>query len=105
MGEALPFTEIKLALLKRALGALALRYIDHGTHELIEIAGSVEDCMTDDVNVPDPFFWMYDSVIQLEIRFVANGFIEPFHERRLIVWMDSVDEFFESRQRASGIEP
>src|SRR5258707_14578664 len=56
MGEALPFTEIKLALLKRLLGALALRYIDHGTHELVEIAGFVEDRMTDDMNVPDPFF-------------------------------------------------
>ena len=75
--EALPFAEIKLALLKRLLGALALRYIDNGTYELIEIAGSVEDRMTDDIYVPDPFFRMHDSVVQFEIRFVTDGFIEP----------------------------
>src|SRR5260370_10778808 len=104
MGNALPLIEIRLALLKRLFGTLALRYIDHGTHELFEIAGSVEDRMTDDVNVPDPFFRMNDPVVQFEIRFVADGFLEPFPERRLIVRMNSLKEFLESRQRASGIE-
>ena len=68
MGEALPLSEIKLALLKRLLRGLALRYIDDGTQELTEIAGSVEDRMADDVNVPDPFFRMNDPVVQFEIR-------------------------------------
>jgi len=86
-----------LALLKRLLGALAIRHIDHGTHELIEIAGSVEDGMTDNVNVPDLFFRVNDPVVQFEIRFVADGFLEPFPDRRLIVWMNSMKEFFESR--------
>src|ERR1700690_1748919 len=104
MGEALPFAQIKLVLLKRLLGALALRYIDYGTYELIEIAGSVEDRMTDGVNVPDPFFRMNDPVVHFEIRFVADGFLGPFHGCRLIVRMNSMKEFFESRQRASGIE-
>src|SRR5689334_23761003 len=104
MGEALPFTEIKLALLKRLLGALALRYIDHGTEELIEIAASVEDRMTDDMNVPNPFFRMHDSVVQFEISFFTDGFIESFPEYRLIVRMNPVDEFFEPWQWAGGIE-
>src|SRR5271169_2232523 len=105
MGEALPFTQIKLALLKSLLGVLAIRYVDHGAYKLIEIAGSVEDRMTDDMNVPDPFFRMHDSVDQFEIRFVTDGFIEPFSDYRLIVRMNPMDEFFESRQPASGIEP
>src|ERR1700693_3221930 len=104
MGNALPFADIKLASPKRFLGTLAFRYIDHGTHELAEIAGSVEDRMTDDVNVPDPFFRMNDPVVQFEIRFVADGFLEPFLGRRLIVRMKVTKEVFESRQWASGIE-
>jgi hypothetical protein len=61
--------------------------------------------MADGVNVPVPFFRMNDSIVQLEIRFVADGFVEPFPEHRLIVRMNSVEEFFKSRQRAGGIEP
>src|SRR5271154_3133344 len=88
MGDALPFIDIELTLLKRLLGTFALRYIDHGTHELAEIAESVEDRVTDDVNVPDPFFRMNDPVVQFEIRFVAHGFLEPFPGRGLIVRMN-----------------
>src|ERR1700693_4291227 len=105
MGKALPFSEIKFALLKRLLGAFALRYIDYGAHELAEITEQVEDRMTDDVNVTDPFFRMNDAVVQFEICFVTDGFLEPFPDRRLIVRMNSMKEFFESRQRASRIEP
>src|SRR5258708_12287094 len=84
---------------------LTLGYIDHGTNELTEIAGSIEDRMTDRVNVPDPFFRMNDPIVQFEIRFVADGLVEPFPARRLIVRMNSMKEFFESRQRAGGLEP
>ena len=105
MGEALPFTEIKLALLKSLLGVLAIRYIDHGAYKLIEIAGSVEDRMTDNMNVPDPSFRMHDSVVKFEIRFFTDGFIEPLPEHRLIVGMNPLDEVFESWQWAGWIEP
>jgi len=33
-----------------------LGYIDHGSYELSEIAGSVKDRTADGLNVPDPFF-------------------------------------------------
>jgi hypothetical protein len=97
MGNPLPLSEIKLALSKCFLGTLALRYIDHGAHELAEIAGSVEHRVTYGVNVPDPFFRMNDPVIQFKIGFVADGFLEPFPDRRLIVWVNSMKEFLESR--------
>ena len=53
--------------------------------------------MTDGVNVPDPFFRMNDPIVQFEIRLVADGFVEPFPQRRLIVGMNSMKEFFKSR--------
>src|SRR5260370_6628629 len=84
---------------------LTLGYIDHGTNELTSIAGSIEDRMTDRVNVPDPFFRMNDPIVQFEIRFVADGLLEPLPARRLIVRMNPAEEFFESRQQARGIEP
>jgi hypothetical protein len=40
----------------------ALGYIDHGSYELSEIAGSVKDRTADGVNVPDPFFPVNDPV-------------------------------------------
>ena len=54
--------------------------------------------MTDGVNVPDPFFRMNEPIAQFEIRFVANGFVEPFPQSRLIVRMNSEEEL----NRGSG---
>ena len=48
---------------------------------------------------------MNDSIVQLEIRFVADGFVEPFPERRLIVRMNSAKEFFKSRSGPAGSNP
>src|SRR5262249_45079170 len=84
-------------LLKLLLRTLTLGYIDHGTHEFTQAAGSVEDRMAYDVNVPDPFVRMNDSVPEFEIRLVADGLLEPFPARSLIVGMNSLKEFFESR--------
>jgi hypothetical protein len=76
---------------------LALSDIDHSTHEFTEIAGSVEDRMAYDVNVPVPFAWMNDSVIQFEIRLVADGSVDLQPRRGLIVRMNSLKEGSESR--------
>jgi hypothetical protein len=62
-----------------------LGYIDHGSSELSEIAGSVKDRTADGVNVPDPFFQVNDPVAHFEISFVADGPLEPSPARRLIV--------------------
>jgi len=51
--------------------------------------------MSYDVNVPDPFIRMNYSVLKFEVRFVADGFLKVFPSRRPIIWMNSLDEFFE----------
>src|SRR5258708_38058389 len=61
--------------------------------------------MAYDVNVPDPFVGMDDSILKFEIRLVAGGSFPPFPARGLIVWMNMLEEFFESRYRPSGVEP
>src|SRR5260370_20491004 len=58
------------------LGRLALGDIDHSTHDLNELARSVEDYMAYAMNVPDPFVRMNDSVVQVEIHLVADGFLD-----------------------------
>src|SRR6516164_609111 len=83
---------------------LALGDIHDSAHEFHKLAGPPKDRVTDCVNVPDPFFRMNDPVVQFEIRLVADGFLEPFPARRLIVRMKSLKEFLESWQRAGGIE-
>src|SRR6267154_2867548 len=81
-------------LLKLLLRTLTLGYIDHGPHELVEIAGLVEYRMAQAVNVPDPFVGMDDSVPKLEICLVADGSLPPFPARGLIVGMNTLKEFF-----------
>ena len=46
---------VRLMLVQLPLCTITLGYIDHGTDELTEIAGPIEDRMADGVNVPVPF--------------------------------------------------
>src|SRR5215510_12636002 len=48
---------------------------------------------------------MNDPVVPFEIRFVADDLLGLCPVRRLIVRMESLKEFLESRWRASGIKP
>src|SRR6266403_1291012 len=50
--------------------------------------------MAYNVNVPDAFVRMNDSVVQFEIRLVVDGFLEPFPGPGLIVQMNSLKECF-----------
>src|SRR6266436_2033801 len=93
-----------LAVAQFLLRTFTLGDVDHRTDEFMQIAGSVEDRMAYGVNVPDSFVRMNDSVIQFKIRLVADRFLEPFPARGLIVWVNFLKEFFESRCRPSGIE-
>jgi len=97
VAESLRLRKISLALTQLLLGALALGDVDHRTDEFMQIAGSGEDRMAYDVNVPVSFARMNDSVIQFQIRLVADRFLEPFPARGLIVWVNFLKEFFESR--------
>ena len=75
--------------------ALAVGDVDHGPHEFTQVAALVEDRMAYDVNVPDPFVRMNYSVLKFEVHLVADGFLKVFPVRRPIIWMNSLDEFFE----------
>src|SRR5208283_1479584 len=86
-------------LLKFLLGTLTLGYINHGTHEFNQVAGWAENRVAHDVDVPDSPLWVIETVVLFEIRLFADGFLEPFPARRLIVGMNSLKEFFESRWR------
>ena len=69
--------------------------VDHSAHKFNEMAGRAQNRMTYDVNVPDPFVRMNYSVLKFEVHLVADGFLEVFPVRRPIIWMNSLDEFFE----------
>jgi hypothetical protein len=84
--------------------ALAVGDVDHSPDEFTQVAASVEDRMAYDVNVPDPFVRMNDSVPKFEIRLVTDGFLEPFPDRGLIIWMNALEKGFESRWRSSRVE-
>src|SRR6266699_2227077 len=84
-------------LLQGRLRTLALGDIDYSTHEFTQVPGWVEDRMAYNVNVSDAFVRMNDSVVQFEIGLVVDGFLESFPGPGLIVHMNSLKKFFESR--------
>ena len=53
--------------------------------------------MAQDVMVSNHFVRMNESEPEFEIRLVADGFLKAFPDRGLIVWMNSLKYFFESR--------
>src|SRR5258707_347417 len=104
VAESLRLRQISLAPTEFLLRPLALGDVDHRTDEFMQIAGSVEDRTAYDVNVPDSFVRMNDSVIQFKIRLVADRALEPFPGRGLIIWVNFLKEFFASRHRPTRIE-
>src|SRR6478672_12872961 len=76
--EVQHLTELHFLLPDLFLGRLTLGDVDHSTDEFMQIAGSVEDRTAYDVNVPDSFVRMHDSVTQFKIRLVADRFLETF---------------------------
>src|SRR6202022_3545241 len=64
--EELP--ELDFALPDLFFRPLALGDVDHGTHELNEIAGWAENRVTYYVDISDLAAGMNDSVVQLEVR-------------------------------------
>src|ERR1700676_2846625 len=79
------------------LCSFALSEIDHSTHDLNELARSVEDYMAYAMNVPDPFVRMNDSVVQFEIHLVADGFLDFLPATALIVRINPLHDFFKWR--------
>src|SRR5580693_1447744 len=90
--EPLTFSLGGLAFFVRAF---ALRDVDHGTHELNEIARSVEDRMSYAVNVPDPLVRMNNSVVKFAIHLLSNRSLDLFPAIRLIVRMNPPHDGFQ----------
>jgi hypothetical protein len=79
------------------LCSFALSEIDHSTHDLKELARSVEDYMAYAMNVPEPFVRVNDSVVQFEIHLVADGFLDYIPATALIVRINPLHDSFKWR--------
>src|SRR5260370_24937559 len=89
--------QFRLRLAQRSLGALALGDVDHGAHELNEIAGWAENGMAHPVDISNLAAGMNDSVIQLVPRLLAQCCLGHFPELGLIIRMDALKKRFELR--------
>src|SRR6266704_2688228 len=82
----------------------ALRDVDHSTGVLNELAERAENRMTNAVNVPDGATRMHNAIIGFFVQPVMSGHLGRFPERRLIVGMNPLDEFFGSGQTIPWIK-
>src|SRR6266849_1129500 len=78
------------------LCSLTLSDVDYSSCEFDEIARGAENRMTNAVNVPDGATRMHNAIIQFFVGIFMLGPVGRFPERRLIVGMNSLDEFFGS---------
>src|SRR5258705_372183 len=60
--------------------------------------------MTSALNVPDGAIWMDNAIFNFNVYLCMRGPLGRFPERRLIVGMNSLDEFFGSRQTVPWIK-
>src|SRR5260370_29155179 len=77
---------------------LAISDVDYSSCEFDEIARGAENRMTNAVNVPDGATRMHNAIIHFFVKIFMLGPVGRFPERRLIVGMNSLDEFFGSGQ-------
>src|SRR5712691_9371143 len=87
-------TELHFLLPDFFLGGFALSDVDHRTGVLNEISARAENRMTNAVNVPDAAIRMHNAIIHSFVRLVIHGSLGRLPERRLIVGMNSLEEFF-----------
>src|SRR5258708_1297182 len=97
-------TELHFLLPDLFLGRLTLSDVDDSTGVLNEIPGRAENRMTNTVNVPDGATRMHDAIIHSFVRLVIYGSLGRLPERRLIVGMNSLDEFFHSGRTIAWIK-
>src|SRR5947208_6193705 len=83
---------------------LAVSHINYRTYEFPEIPWRAERRVAYHVDIPGLAVLVNDSVIHLEGRLVADGYLEPFPARGLIIWMNALEKGFESRWRSSRVE-
>src|SRR5260370_31881493 len=104
MAKPLRFSQITLASPQRFFCPFALRDVNHGTHEFNQIARRAENGMAHHVDVSNLAAGMNDSVIQLELRLLAPRCLGCFPKFGLIIRMDALTEYFESRFSAVRVE-
>src|SRR6266481_7415201 len=94
LAESLRLRQIRFTLPQSLFGALALGDVNYSAGVLNEIARRAENRMTNAVNVPDGAIRMHNAIIHSFVRLVIHGSLGRLPERRLIVGMNSLKEFF-----------
>src|SRR5260370_25728465 len=97
-------TELHFTSAPLYLGSFARSDVDHSAHKFKEMAGRAQNRMTDAVNVPDGATRMHNAIIHFFVELFMLGPVGRFPERRLIVGMNSLDEFFGSGQTIPWIK-
>src|SRR6266446_728594 len=80
------------------LCSFTLSDVDYSSCVFDEIARGTENRMTNAVNVPNGTTRMHNAIIQFFVYLFMLGPLHRFPERRSIVGMNSLDEFFGSRE-------
>src|SRR6267378_2210835 len=94
--QPLRFRQVRFTGPEGLLGSLAISDVDYSSCEFDEIARGAENRMTNAVNVPDGATRMHNAIIHFFVGIFMLGPVGRFPERRLIVGMNSLDEFFGS---------
>ncbi len=97
MAKPLRLRQVGLARAQFFLRPFSLGDVNHGTHELNQIAGWAENGMAHPVDVSNLAAGMNDSVILLEICFHTQCCLGRCPLFGLIIRMDALEERFESR--------
>src|SRR6476660_9802183 len=82
----------------------ALGNVDHSTDEFNQITRRTENRMTSAANVPDSPTRMHDSIFSFNVHLLKDGLPGDFQELHLIVGMNPLGEFFDSRQTIPWIK-
>src|SRR5712671_3988663 len=102
--EVQHLTELCFASAQSLLCSFALSDVDYSSCEFDEIARGAENRMTNAVNVPDGATRMHNAIIDFFVGHFMLGPPGRRPKRRLIVGMNSLDEFFGSGQTIPRIK-
>src|SRR6266704_3772133 len=104
LAEFLCLCQISLAPTQFPLRALAVGDVDHGTHQFDEITCRAENRMSSGVNVPDGAIWTHEAVVRFKLDLLTDHPLHQFFQPGLVIWMNPLEQFFESGQTIPWIE-
>src|SRR6266446_7835154 len=102
--QPLRFRQVRFTGPEGLLGSLAISDVDYSSCECDEIARGAEKRMTNAVNVPDGATRIHNAIIYFFVIVFMRGPLGRLPEGRLIVGMNSLDEFFGSGQTIPWIK-